>query len=151
MKLLTFSGYDEYKRVQVHANKIKYTQVYAEDPELCQIASHFRRHGVRTGKGLCHGVRNGYEVQRLRRLLPEIDIIGTDISDTAASLPHCIEWTCILEPDGTASAFMSRIADHTMIRRFCSLAGDSLSLMAVVSAVYGLRRSRVRGPEDRRF
>jgi hypothetical protein len=92
MKLLTFGDYDEYKRIQVAANKLKYYQVYAEDPELRQIAAHFRRGGVRAGMGLCHGVRNGYEVHKLRSLLPDVDIIGTDISDTATAIPHCIEW-----------------------------------------------------------
>jgi hypothetical protein len=92
MKLLTFSSHDEYKRVQVAANKLKYHNVYAEDPELRRIAAHFGAHSRNARTGLCHGVRNGYEVRMLRRLLPGVDITGTDISDTAATIPNCIVW-----------------------------------------------------------
>lgn len=116
MKLLTFSGYDEYKRVQIDGNKVKYYEVYAEDPELRRIAAHFRRSGVRSGRGLCHGVRNGYEVKRLRRLLPNVDIVGTDISDTAASVPHCIEWDMHeVKPEwlGAIDLMYSNSWDHT--------------------------------------
>lgn len=60
MKLLTFHDYNEYKRVQVAANKLKYHNVYAEDPELRRIASHFGARVMKARTGLCHGVRNGY-------------------------------------------------------------------------------------------
>src|SRR5688500_6954918 len=92
MKLLTFQDYDEYKRVQIAANKLKYHNVYAEDPELRRIASHFAARVGNARTGLCHGVRNGYEVKMLRRLLPGIDIVGTDIAETAATVPNCIVW-----------------------------------------------------------
>lgn len=92
MKILSFESYDQYKQIQVNANALKFTQVYAEDPELRRIASHFRRHGRSEGLGLCHGVRNGYEVRKLRSLIPGINIIGTDISDTAAKIDNCIVW-----------------------------------------------------------
>jgi hypothetical protein len=93
MKLLTFRDYDEYRQIQTAANRRKYRQVWAEDPELRRISSHYRAHGPRgTRRGICHGVRNGYEVQVLRRLLPNVDIIGTDISETVRSVPYCLEW-----------------------------------------------------------
>jgi hypothetical protein len=92
MKLLTFSSYDEYKRVQVAANKLKYHNVYAEDPELRRIAADFKSRVKHARAGLCHGVRNGYEVRKLRQLLPAVNIVGTDISETAATIPNCIVW-----------------------------------------------------------
>lgn len=92
MKILSFESYDEYKGVQVSANKLKFSQVYAEDPELKRIAAHFLKHGRREGLGLCHGVRNGYEVRKLRSLLPGVNIIGTDISPTAGQVENCIVW-----------------------------------------------------------
>lgn len=117
MKLLTFTGYDEYKEVQVAANKVKFGQVYAEDPELERIASHYRAHGPRgSGSGLCHGVRNGYEVRVLRRLLPTVDIRGTDISETARSVPHCLEWDMHeVKPEwiGKIDFMYSNSWDHT--------------------------------------
>ena len=33
---------------------------------------------------LCHGSRNGYEVQFLQNLLPDAEVLGTDISDNAS-------------------------------------------------------------------
>ncbi len=117
MKLLTFNDYDEYKQVQVAANKRKYHQVYAEDPELRRIAVHYRAHAPGgSGRGLCHGVRNGYEVQVLRRLLPSVDITGTDISDTARSVPNCLEWDMHeVKPEwlGAIDFMYSNSWDHT--------------------------------------
>ena len=103
MKILSFGSYDEYKSVQVSANKLKFSQVYAEDPELRRIAAHFLKHSSTfarrasadrrgAGLGLCHGVRNGYEVRKLRSLLPNVNIIGTDISPTAEEVENCIVW-----------------------------------------------------------
>jgi hypothetical protein len=92
MKILSFESYDEYKSVQVRANKLKFSQVYAEDPELRRIAAHFLKHSRGAGLGLCHGVRNGYEVRKLRSLLPNVSIIGTDISPTAEEVENCIVW-----------------------------------------------------------
>lgn len=92
MKLLKFESYDEYKSAQVEANKLKFSKVFAEDDELSRIATHFAE-GVPGGrKGVCHGVRNGYEVRFLRERLPGLDLIGTDISATAADIPNCMVW-----------------------------------------------------------
>ena len=116
MKLLTFSSYDEYKRVQVAANKLKYHNVYAEDPELRRIASHFKSRVQRGRAGLCHGVRNGYEVRMLRRLLPGVEIVGTDIAETAAIVPNCIVWDMHeIKPEwvGRIDFMYSNSWDHT--------------------------------------
>jgi hypothetical protein len=92
MKLLKFHSYEEYKQAQVAANRLKFKNVFAEDDELRRVAASFKA-SVTTGRtGLCHGVRNGYEVQMLRGLLPGLDIIGTDISETAMAVPNCIVW-----------------------------------------------------------
>jgi hypothetical protein len=116
MKLLTFDTYDEYKRVQVEANKLKYDDVFAEDPELGRLAEHFRSRHSAAGVGLCHGVRNGYEVRKLRALLPGLDIIGTDISETAQHVPNCIVWDMHdLKPEwvGAIHLIYSNSWDHT--------------------------------------
>jgi len=116
MKLLTFDSYEEYKNVQVAANRLKYDHVYAEDPELQRIAAHIRDHHRGARRGLCHGVRNGYEVRKLRALLPTIDILGTDISETAGSLPHCLVWDMHeVQPDwvGATDFMYSNSWDHT--------------------------------------
>jgi hypothetical protein len=116
MKLLRFENYDEYRQTQVAANKHKFGDVFAEISVLRRIAAHFRGSGAASGLGLCHGVRNGYEVVRLRRFLPGVDIIGTDISDTAAGIPNCIVWDMhVVKPEWRdAVDFMySNSWDHT--------------------------------------
>ena len=42
--------------------------------------------------GICHGVRNGYEVHELQKLLGCTNIIGTDISHSAIQFDSVIEW-----------------------------------------------------------
>jgi hypothetical protein len=37
-------------------------------------------------------VRNGWEVQKFRSLLPGTEVIGTEISDTATQFEHVIRW-----------------------------------------------------------
>ena len=116
MKLLTFSSYDEYKRVQAAANELKFHNVFAEDPELKRIASHFAARVKNARTGLCHGVRNGYEVKLFRRLLPGVNIIGTDIAETAATVPHSIVWDMHdVKPEwrGRTDFMYSNSWDHT--------------------------------------
>lgn len=91
LKLLKFGDYATYRARQVEANKLKFANVFAEDEELERIATSFAAAFPDAKFGLCHGVRNGYEVRKLRSLLP-FDIQGTDISETAASIEHCMVW-----------------------------------------------------------
>ena len=116
MKLLTFRDYDEYRQVQAAANELKFHNVFAEDPELRRIASHFAARATNARRGLCHGVRNGYEVRVFRRLLPGVDIIGTDIAPTAARVPHSIVWDMHdVKPEwrGNIDFMYSNSWDHT--------------------------------------
>jgi hypothetical protein len=115
MKILSFESYEEYKQVQVGANTLKFSQVYAEDPELKRIAAHFLTQNRGQGLGLCHGVRNGYEVRKLRSLIPAINIIGTDISHTAEKVANCIVWDMHeVKPEwiGAVSFMYSNSWDH---------------------------------------
>src|SRR5262249_44726855 len=41
--------------------------------------------------GVCHGVRNGWEVRKFRELLG-INVLGTEISDTAKHYLGVIQW-----------------------------------------------------------
>jgi hypothetical protein len=116
MKLLRFENYDEYRQAQIAANESKFGDVFAEIPVLRRIAAHFGRRSATSRVGLCHGVRNGYEVRRLRRLLPRVDIMGTDISSTAARIPNCIVWDMHdVKPEwrGAVDFMYSNSWDHT--------------------------------------
>lgn len=116
MKLLTFKDYTEYRAIQVQANTQKFKNVFAEAGELRRIAEDFARRVPGAAFGLCHGVRNGFEVRVLRRLLPAVDIRGTDISDTAATIPHCVVWDMHeVKPEwvGAVDFLYSNSWDHT--------------------------------------
>ncbi|MEO5365082.1 MAG: class I SAM-dependent methyltransferase [Magnetococcus sp. WYHC-3] len=91
MKLTGFSSYEEYVRIQTLINKAKIHDVWACDKELRTVARLIRRINPQARFGLCHGVRNGYEVQKFRELLG-FEVIGTEISETATQFPHVIQW-----------------------------------------------------------
>ncbi|MBY4894804.1 hypothetical protein KUL25_18765 [Rhodobacteraceae bacterium N5(2021)] len=83
-------GYDEYRATQIHHNKRKLENVWADDITLSAIAADLKAHGL-GATGVCHGARNGYEVEWLRKEL-DGDVIGTDISDTATQFPNMHVW-----------------------------------------------------------
>lgn len=91
MELFKHPSKDSYVQAQILKNKKKLLVIASSDEELSVIARYVRTNIPRAGFGICHGVRNGYEVQRLRRLLG-IEIIGTDIAPTATEFPNVIQW-----------------------------------------------------------
>lgn len=84
-------GYDEYRDMQVFTNRRKLDKVWADDGTLSALASFLAERGQTRPRGICHGARNGYEVEKLRDLTGG-DVIGTDISDTATQFPHMHVW-----------------------------------------------------------
>src|SRR3972149_6452637 len=91
MRLLTFGSYEQYVETQTQTNRRKLKKVWVTPKELRAVARYVRRHIPGASFGLCHGVRNGYEVGRLRDLLG-IEVLGTEISDTANQFEHVIQW-----------------------------------------------------------
>ena len=83
-------GYEEYKQIQILYNKRKLNRVFADEQTLEAIARHIESTPHDTCRGLCHGARNGWEVQFLRRRL-ECDVIGTDIAATACSMENMVQ------------------------------------------------------------
>jgi len=84
MKLI-FNDHDSYRAAQVAANTRKINQVFACEAEIDTIAADLLKamQPNRPMCGCCHGSRNGWEVERLHRLLC-CEVIGTDIAPTAA-------------------------------------------------------------------
>ena len=80
-------GYEAYRATQIHWNKAKLGNVWADERTLEAIASDIERRGLRTG--VCHGARNGYEVQWFADRLKS-EVIGTDISETATQFPNMV-------------------------------------------------------------
>lgn len=91
MRLLKFTDYDAYVKAQTATNKEKLHKVWAQEQEIAQIAACIKLRIPTPELGLCHGVRNGWEVQRFRELLG-INIVGTEISETAVHYPGVIQW-----------------------------------------------------------
>lgn len=82
MAKLIFRDLASYRAAQIATNARKISHVFACEDELQAIAADLQTH-VRPASGICHGARNGCEVETLRNLLG-CDVQGTDIAPTAA-------------------------------------------------------------------
>jgi hypothetical protein len=80
-------GFQRYKELQIFHNKRKFERVWAEDRTLGQICEYLKPR--KPARGICHGARNGWEVAKFRETL-NCDVIGSDISQTAADLPNMV-------------------------------------------------------------
>ncbi|PLX36351.1 MAG: hypothetical protein C0606_16830 [Hyphomicrobiales bacterium] len=83
-------GYSQYRETQIFHNKRKLHHVWADKKTLSMIVDDLRKKGL-GATGICHGARNGFEVEYFREQLGG-DIIGSDISETAADFPNMVVW-----------------------------------------------------------
>lgn len=91
MKYIKANSHKEYIESQTLTNKRKLCHVWVTDNEIDEICNWISKCGIIVNKGICHGVRNGYEVAEFRKKL-NADIIGTEISDTATNYDDVIQW-----------------------------------------------------------
>jgi len=91
MKYIKHESYEAYAMQQTITNKAKLNNVWATKNELVQIANWIKTNNIPIELGICHGVRNGYEVKILKEIL-DTEIIGTEISDTATQFKNVIHW-----------------------------------------------------------
>ena len=91
MRLLKFADYDTYVKAQTVTNKKKLHKVWVQEQEIARIVSCIKLRIPNAELGLCHGVRNGWEVQRFREQLG-INVFGTEISETAENYPGVMRW-----------------------------------------------------------
>ena len=89
-KYIKSDNYQEYVQLQTSQNKRKLGAVWINDEEITQISQYIKELGLKINFGICHGARNGYEVRKFRESLNSDNIIGTDISETAATIPNMI-------------------------------------------------------------
>jgi hypothetical protein len=90
MKLFQHKNYNKYVEAQVRKNVAKLNNVWVRKEEIKIICKKIKRiPGVFFG--ICHGVRNAWEVQKFREIL-NINVIGTDISPTILEFPNSIQW-----------------------------------------------------------
>ena len=115
MKLVNYTNYDEYKARQVEANKLKFANTFADKSEIRFISKYHLENCGLPQFGLCHGVRNGFEVEKFRIYLGD-NIWGSDISETAARVPNCFVWDMHeVKPGwiGSTDFIYSNSWDHT--------------------------------------
>jgi len=97
MRVHKYKNYEEYKRIQVAANKQKITHIFADGNAIRKVLVPFILNEIDNPKfGLCHGTRNGTEqqsfIEGFKTYDKTIDILGTEISDTASNYLNTIEW-----------------------------------------------------------
>ena len=88
-----YSSYEEYKEIQVRHNKRKIENIWADEGTLDLVIERVKAEYPETSGlfALCHGTRNGFEQNYIASKL-DVEIIGTDISDTANDFPMSIQW-----------------------------------------------------------
>lgn len=91
MKLYKHKDYGDYKNSQINKNVRKLKNIWVKPNEITMVADHINKHISNAKFGICHGVRNAWEVKQFRKLL-NINVIGTDIAPSASKFDHTIEW-----------------------------------------------------------
>jgi hypothetical protein len=88
-----YASYEDYRKTQIFHNKRKIDKIWADEATLRRVADRVRQEFPDETRlqALCHGTRNGYEQNFLATLLP-VDILGTDISETAADFDRSVQW-----------------------------------------------------------
>ena len=87
MKLYEYENYEEYVSEQTRANKLKLTNVWVQKNTMDQI-----KQRVSNPKAIiCHGTRNAKEQQYLQEIYGDIEIIGTEISETATQFNMTVQ------------------------------------------------------------
>ena len=89
--LYKYKNYEEYKTVQIEGNLRKLDRVWVSEDNIELLSDYIKKNVPNLSFGLCHGTRRGVEQVFFRENLG-IEVIGTEISPTAADFPHTIEW-----------------------------------------------------------
>ena len=91
--LHTDDSYEQYRRVQVQANKSKIERIWADEGTLSALCDALRQAMPEKPQltVICHGTRNGFE-QRFMADYGGFDVIGTEISDTAETFERAVQW-----------------------------------------------------------
>ncbi|NJD06557.1 MAG: hypothetical protein FIA97_08660 [Methylococcaceae bacterium] len=83
--------YERYRAAQVAGNKEKLHANWCDERCIKSLAGYILRNVSNVSFGLCHGARRDHE-QRWFREVANIEVIGTEISDTATQFPNTIQW-----------------------------------------------------------
>ena len=83
--------YQKYKKIQTDGNKKKLGAVWVLEENINFLSEYIIKIGLRPNFGICHGTRRGNEQKWFNKYL-NCEVIGTEISDTAANFENTIQW-----------------------------------------------------------
>jgi hypothetical protein len=83
--------YERYKQLQTAANKQNIEKVWAEEENIDFLSAYILHTIGQPTFGICHGTRRGVEQRWFKKTL-RCEVIGTEISETAAEFPDTIQW-----------------------------------------------------------
>lgn len=83
--------YDKYRIIQQEGNKRKIGKVFVIEENIEFLSEYIKTIIPKPQFGICHGTRCGKEQEWFRKYLG-CEVIGTEISDTAANYPYTIQW-----------------------------------------------------------
>jgi len=115
------SNFAEYKNAQEQANKPKLKKVWVRESEIKIMSDWLKEYKPNIKFGICHGSRSGFEVEKFREYL-NVNVIGTDISETALLLPNMIQWDMHDVKDewiNNVDFIYSNAIDHTYDVHLC--------------------------------
>jgi hypothetical protein len=113
--------YERYKAVQDAGNKKKLDRSWALQDNIVYLATYLQNKVPEIRFGICHGTRRGLEQQWFHERLG-CEVIGTEISDTAAQFPHTIQWDFHeVKPEwlGAADFIYTNAFDHSYDPALC--------------------------------
>lgn len=84
-------SYRKYREAQIDANKRKLDKQWIDEGSIRWLSEVIVREIGKPAFGLCHGTRRGNEQAWFSRYLG-CEVLGTELSDTAAQFPNTIEW-----------------------------------------------------------
>ena len=95
-KLHSYSSLNEYvlKQTGKTTDKLNRGWVgsWTTEKTISKIVDYLKEKDALGTKGICHGVRTGFEVNWFNNAIGRNDVIGTDIDSTAAKAFNIIQW-----------------------------------------------------------
>ena len=83
--------YELYKEAQTNVNLRKLDFSGPDTWKIKLISDHIKKNISNLKFGLCHGTRRGHEQRDFQSFL-DVEVLGTEISHTAANFPNTIQW-----------------------------------------------------------
>lgn len=108
--------YELYRSVQEMGNKQKLNFQWVPEDHIVMIAGLVQQQD-KVKFGLCHGTRQGLEQKWFKQVLgDDVEVVGTEISETATEFPDTIQWDFHEVKDewvGNTDFIYSNSWDHT--------------------------------------